>query len=97
MRNPKKLSPAAVPVRRERGSSSLSGRLTVIIGAIVAVCAAAILTSGGTFALWNSTATVSAGTIQAGSLSLKINGNASATVNLAGTKLMPGTSRHLDV
>ena len=92
MRNQKKLSQAAVPARRERGSSSLQGRLSIIIGAILAVCAVTIVTSGGTFALWNSQATVSAGTIQAGSVNLLINGSSSATVNLASAKLMPGTS-----
>ena len=89
MRNQRQLSRTAAPVRRERGSSSLHGRMSILIGAILAVCAVTVATSGGTFALWNSQAAVSPATISAGSLSLSI-GNQ----NLGGlsTKLLPGTS-----
>lgn len=89
MRRQKSLSEAVVPVRRERSSSSLQGRLSILVGAILAVCAVTIATSGGTFALWNSQATISPATITAGSLNLSISNQSLGGLS---TKLTPGAS-----
>ncbi|MEL4319590.1 TasA family protein [Leifsonia sp. YIM 134122] len=91
MRSSQSQPKAGRQLRRERGSSSLQGRLTVITGAIVALCAAAILTSGGTFALWNSTASVSAGTITSGTLAITVNDGSTSPISFSQMPLAPGT------
>lgn len=92
MRNAKQPAQAAAAVRRERSSSSFSGRLTTITAAIIALCAAVILTSGGTFALWNSTASVSAGTITSGTLAITVNDGSTTPITFTPMPLAPGTT-----
>jgi predicted ribosomally synthesized peptide with SipW-like signal peptide len=92
MHETKQPSQAATPVRRERGPFSLFGRLTTITTAIIALCAAAILTSGGTFALWNSTASVSAGTITSGTLGISVNDGSTSPITFTQMPLAPGTA-----
>ncbi|MGO7983777.1 TasA family protein, partial [Rhizobium johnstonii] len=71
--------------------------LSMIIGALLAVCAVSRATTGGTFALWNSTATVSVPSVQAGSLTITVNDAATANLDMSLTKLAPGVSLYAPV
>ncbi|THG31867.1 alternate-type signal peptide domain-containing protein [Naasia lichenicola] len=68
----------------------------IVKGSIAGVIGIALLTGGaGTFALWNSTASVSAGTITAGNLALVANTDGvwkdgSTTITPATYKIIPG-------
>ena len=70
----------------------------LVKGAVAGAAGIALLIGGaGTFALWNSTATVSAGSISAGTLSLTANTdgvwkNGSTVIDPATYKMIPGTT-----
>jgi predicted ribosomally synthesized peptide with SipW-like signal peptide len=67
-------------------ASLLASSVAVAVGVVVAITA-----SGGTFALWTSTQTLSAGSVTSGSMTLTV--NAATTVALSGTAwstLLPG-------
>lgn len=70
----------------------------LVKAAVAGAAGIALLMGGaGTFALWNSSATVSAGTITAGTLSLTANSdgvwkNGSTTIDPATYKIIPGTT-----
>ncbi|CAN5341215.1 hypothetical protein BH11ACT4_BH11ACT4_24550 [soil metagenome] len=70
----------------------------LVKGAVAAAVGIALLTGGaGTFALWNSSATVTAGNITAGTLSLAANAdgvwkNGTTTIDPATFRIVPGTT-----
>lgn len=70
----------------------------LVKGAVAGAAGIALLIGGaGTFALWNSSATVSAGSITAGTLALSANSdgvwkNGSTTIDPATYKIVPGTT-----
>jgi alternate signal-mediated exported protein len=70
----------------------------LVKGAVAGAAGIALLIGGaGTFALWNSTATVSAGSISAGTLSLTANAdgvwkNGTNPIDPATYKMIPGTT-----
>lgn len=82
-----------------------SRRVALTVGGMLASSSAiagasivAVIAAGGTYAMWNDSASLDGGTIQSGSLSLTVNNVASYAIPAADwSKLLPGDVRRQEV